>query len=240
MLRIPAVPRDALSWKLMTEWVVPTGGCIDSSPLVVRSRGNDVAYVGSHSGLVLCAELRGGVIKWRTQLRGRVESSPCVSNCGEYIVFGNEYTCNVHVLLPFSLILSLFIFFLCLFPLPLSLSPSLFALLLPSNSFSSFFHSLPPLLFSGCYDGCLYSLCSSTGGIHWCFATKGSSTLEPIKSSPLPHPRTGFIWFGSHDQHLYAIDIHVSKSHDCHMIKKFSLLGEAVRTCHTFRGRGLF
>lgn len=103
----------------------------------------------------------------------------------------------------------------------------------------SFTPSLP-LLFSGCYDGCLYSLCSSTGGIHWCFATKGSSTQEPIKSSPLPHPRTGFIWFGSHNQHLYAVDIHVSKSHDCHVIKKISLLGEAVRTCHTFRGRGLF
>ena len=131
----------------MTEWVVPTSGCVDSSPLIVRSRGNDVVYVGSHSGLVLCAELRGGVIRWRTQLRGRVESSPCVSNCGEYIIFGNEYTCNIHVLLPFSLILSLFFFFLCLFPLPLSLCPSLFTLLLPSNSFSSFFHSLPPSFF---------------------------------------------------------------------------------------------
>ena len=218
------MPRDALSWKLVTEWVVPTGGCVDSSPLVVCSCGNDMAYVGSHSGLVLCAELRGGVIKWRTQLRGRVESSPCVSNCGEYIIIGNEYT-TIHAMYMYffllSLILSLFIFFLCLFPLPLSLCPSLFALLLPSISFSSFFHSLLLLLFSGCYDGCLYSLYSSTGGIHWCFATKGSSTQEPIKSSPLPHPRTGFIWFGSHDQHLYAVNIHVSKSHDGHVIKNF-------------------
>ena len=217
------MPRDALSWKLVTEWVVPTGGCVDSSPLIVRSRDNDVAYVGSHSGLVLCVELRGGVIKWRTQLRGRVESSPCVSNCGEYIIIGNECACNVHVLLP-SLT-----HFIIVYLLPMPIPPPSFSLSLficPSSSLQFFLLllSLPPslpLLFSGCYDGCLYSLCSSTGGIHWCFATKGSSTQEPIKSSPLPHPRTGFIWFGSHDQHLYAVDIHVSKSHDGHMIKNF-------------------
>ena len=139
------MPRDALSWKLMTEWVVPTGGCVDSSPLVVRSRGNNMAYVGSHSGLVLCVELRGGVIKWRTQLRGRVESSPCVSNCGEYIIIGNEYTCNVHVLLP-SLTQFIFVYLLPMPIPPPSFSLSLF--ICPSSSLQFFLLllSLPPSL----------------------------------------------------------------------------------------------
>ena len=53
--------------KLVSDWVVPTGGCVDSSPLVVCYHGNSLAYVGSHSGLVLCVELMGGVIKWRRQ-----------------------------------------------------------------------------------------------------------------------------------------------------------------------------
>ena len=138
------MPCDVLSWKLVTEWVVPTGGCVDSSPLVVRSRGNDVAYVGSHSGLVLCTELRGGVIKWWTQLRGRVESSPCVSNCGEYIIIGNEYTCNIHVLLP-SLTQFIFVYLLPMPIPPPSISLSLF-ICPPSLQFFLLLLSLPPSL----------------------------------------------------------------------------------------------
>ncbi|XP_019856550.1 PREDICTED: acyl-CoA synthetase family member 4-like [Amphimedon queenslandica] len=91
----------------------------------------------------------GGVIKWRKQLRGRVESSLCVSYCGEYVIAGS-------------------------------------------------------------YDGCLYVLHSLSGSIHWCFTTKGSLSEDPIKSSPIAHPVTGYIWFGSHDHHLYTVDICVS------------------------------
>ena len=70
--------------------------------------------------------------------------------------------------------------------------------------------SLSLSLLSGSYDGCLYVLHSLTGSIHWCFTTKGSISEEPIKSSPIAHPVTGYIWFGSHDHHLYTVDIYVS------------------------------
>lgn len=42
--------------------------------------------------------------------------------------------------------------------------------------------------------------------------------MEPIKSSPVLDPTTGLLWVGSHDQHLYALDVEVGAgSHDtCH------------------------
>ena len=48
-----------------------------------------MVYVGSHSGLVLAVHMdTTGTVQWRTQLPDRVESSPCVSVCGSYIVIG--------------------------------------------------------------------------------------------------------------------------------------------------------
>lgn len=69
----------------------------------------------------------------------------------------------------------------------------------------------------GCCDGHVYVVYSATGDIYWCIKC---SDADPIKSSPLCHPITGYIWFGSHDHFLYAIDIYVSvirKSCDCHV-----------------------
>ena len=62
-------------------------------------------------------------------------------------------------------------------------------------------------LFSGCYDGCLYVLRTDNGEIHWRFQAGGSE--HPIKCSPSTDPQTGDVWFGSHDHHLYAVDIYV-------------------------------
>ena len=64
---------------------------------------------------------------------------------------------------------------------------------------------------AGCYDGCVYIVEASSGNVEWCFQTDGKSSGDPMKSSPSVHPTTGFLWFGSHDKHLYCIDISVSK-----------------------------
>ena len=63
-------------------------------------------------------------------------------------------------------------------------------------------------LHSGCYDGCVYSLVCDSGTTHWCIQPGGSS--EPIKSSPCVDPVTGLVWVGSHDHHIYALNIYVS------------------------------
>lgn len=74
--------------ELKEKWVVPTGGCVDSSPIAVKDDSSDYIYVGSHSGQVIAIETSSGVIKWRTQLQDRIESSPCITICGQYVVIG--------------------------------------------------------------------------------------------------------------------------------------------------------
>lgn len=57
----------------------------------------------------------------------------------------------------------------------------------------------------GCYDGTIYIQRSDNGIIHW--TLKLSS--EPVKSSACVDSTTGLVWVGSHDRHLYSIDVEV-------------------------------
>ena len=70
----------------------------------------------------------------------------------------------------------------------------------------------------GCYDGCLYVLNRHDGDIHWCFQVP---SRDPVKSSPAVDPDKGWVWFGSHDQHLYCLDVLVGVaaiSAECRLI----------------------
>ena len=64
----------------------------------------------------------------------------------------------------------------------------------------------------GCYDGCVYSLTCDSGTTHWCIKLASSGeggSSEPIKSSPCVDLTTGLVWIGSHDHHIYALNIYV-------------------------------
>ena len=50
----------------------------------------------------------------------------------------------------------------------------------------------------------MYVLQSSDGEIHWTFATE-----DTVKSSGVVDPSSGLVYIGSHDQHVYALDIYV-------------------------------
>ena len=66
------------------------------------------------------------------------------------------------------------------------------------------------LFTAGCYNGCVYTMLASTGSIHWCYSSvQQGGEVEPIKSSPVCDPSSGLVWVGSHDQHLYALDVEV-------------------------------
>ena len=58
---------------------------------------------------------------------------------------------------------------------------------------------------AGSYDGYLHVMDAMTGIIHWALNVSN----EPIKSSPSVDSITGLVWFGSHDHHLYSVDIEV-------------------------------
>ncbi|XP_029001762.1 beta-alanine-activating enzyme [Betta splendens] len=57
------------------------------------------------------------------------------------------------------------------------------------------------LLVIGCYDGCVYFLCTATGETRWMFETG-----DAVKSSAAVDPLRGLLMVGSHDGHVYALN----------------------------------
>ena len=58
---------------------------------------------------------------------------------------------------------------------------------------------------TGSYDGYLHVMDAVTGAIYWALNVSN----EPIKSSPSVDSVTSLVWFGSHDHHLYSLDVEV-------------------------------
>ncbi|NXA22767.1 ACSF4 enzyme, partial [Ibidorhyncha struthersii] len=76
---------------LCIRWKSNTRKCVDASPLVIipsEEVSSASVYVGSHSHAVRAIDLDSGGIKWEKKLGDRIESSACVSKCGNFIVVG--------------------------------------------------------------------------------------------------------------------------------------------------------
>ncbi|XP_013804975.1 beta-alanine-activating enzyme isoform X1 [Apteryx mantelli] len=76
---------------LCIRWKSNTRRCVDASPLVIIPFTDEVSasvYVGSHSHTMQAIDLDLGEIKWERNLGDRIESSACVSKCGNFIVVG--------------------------------------------------------------------------------------------------------------------------------------------------------
>lgn len=76
---------------LCVRWKSNTRKCVDASPLVVIPSKEEVSasvYVGSHSHAMQAIDLDLGEKKWEKNLGDRIESSACVSKCGNFIVVG--------------------------------------------------------------------------------------------------------------------------------------------------------
>ncbi|XP_008831521.1 beta-alanine-activating enzyme isoform X2 [Nannospalax galili] len=76
---------------LRVRWTSDTGKCVDASPLVVipaADKSSTTVYIGSHSHRVEAIDLYSGKMKWEQLLGDRIESSACVSKCGNFIVVG--------------------------------------------------------------------------------------------------------------------------------------------------------
>ncbi|KAM9678464.1 beta-alanine-activating enzyme isoform 3-T5 [Trichechus inunguis] len=77
--------------ELRVRWRSDTGKCVDASPLVVVpaiDKSSATVYIGSHSHRMKAVDLYSGKVKWEQILGDRIESSACVSNCGNFIVVG--------------------------------------------------------------------------------------------------------------------------------------------------------
>ncbi|KFV15375.1 Acyl-CoA synthetase family member 4, partial [Tauraco erythrolophus] len=76
---------------LHVRWKSNTRKCVDASPLIIIPSKEEVSasvYVGSHSHAMQAIDLDLGEIKWEKQLGDRIESSACISKCGNFIVVG--------------------------------------------------------------------------------------------------------------------------------------------------------
>ncbi|XP_066241659.1 beta-alanine-activating enzyme isoform X2 [Saccopteryx leptura] len=76
---------------LHVRWRSDTGKCVDASPLVVipaDDKPSATVYIGSHSHRMMAIDLYSGKVKWQQILGDRIESSACVSKCGNFIVVG--------------------------------------------------------------------------------------------------------------------------------------------------------
>lgn len=85
----PVVGAEAV--ELRERWRSDTGKCVDASPLVVIpavDKSSATVYIGSHSHRMLAIDLYSGKVKWEQILGDRIESSACVSKCGNFIVVG--------------------------------------------------------------------------------------------------------------------------------------------------------
>ncbi|XP_032885002.1 beta-alanine-activating enzyme isoform X2 [Amblyraja radiata] len=81
--------RGTISFKV--RWKSDTAKCVDASPLLVISgnNGTDVTvYIGSHSHRLQAIDIFSGEIKWERILGDRIESSACLSRCGNFIIVG--------------------------------------------------------------------------------------------------------------------------------------------------------
>ncbi|XP_041526980.1 beta-alanine-activating enzyme isoform X2 [Microtus oregoni] len=74
---------------LQERWRSDTGKCVDASPLLVMAAADPsstTVYIGSHSHRVKAVDLYSGKTRWEQLLGDRIESSACVSKCGNFIV----------------------------------------------------------------------------------------------------------------------------------------------------------
>ncbi|XP_060102373.1 beta-alanine-activating enzyme [Heteronotia binoei] len=83
--------RTAGKLTLDVRWKSDLGKCVDASPLVVIPVIDQLSasvYIGSHSHAIQAVDLYSGKVKWERCLTDRIESSACVSVCGNFIIVG--------------------------------------------------------------------------------------------------------------------------------------------------------
>nr|XP_042911125.1 beta-alanine-activating enzyme isoform X2 [Parasteatoda tepidariorum] len=73
--------------------------CIDASPCIVHYLKSDelFCYIGSHAGIFSCINITKEDMEWETVLPNRIESSACLSSCGNFVFVGC-YDCHLYCL----------------------------------------------------------------------------------------------------------------------------------------------
>ncbi|XP_052077194.1 beta-alanine-activating enzyme-like isoform X2 [Mytilus californianus] len=91
--------KSTCGFSLNEKWMYNTGKCVDASPLIASlSDGRMAVFIGSHSHKFSAILFDSGQLLWETTLGNRIESSACITLCGEFVVVGcydyNLYAVN--------------------------------------------------------------------------------------------------------------------------------------------------
>ncbi|KAM4811985.1 beta-alanine-activating enzyme isoform X3 [Urocitellus parryii] len=84
--------------ELHIRWRSDSGKCVDASPLVIIpavDKSSATVYIGSHSHRMKAVDLYSGKVRWEQTLGDRIESSACVSKCGNFIMVGKKVCLEV-------------------------------------------------------------------------------------------------------------------------------------------------
>ncbi|XP_033070495.1 beta-alanine-activating enzyme isoform X2 [Trachypithecus francoisi] len=212
--------------ELHVRWRSDTGKCVDASPLVVIptfDKSSTTVYIGSHSHRMKAVDFYSGKVQWEQLLGDRIESSACVSKCGNFIVVGC-YNGLVYVLKSNSGEKYWMFTTGDAVKSSATMDPTTGLIYIGSHDQHAYAldiyatgniiwkHSCGKPLFSsprccsqyiciGCVDGNL--LCFTHFGEQvWQFCTSG-----PIFSSPCTSPSEQKIFFGSHDCFIYCCNM---------------------------------
>jgi acyl-CoA synthetase len=82
-------------YDLELEWKVNTLKCVDATPTLLLTAGENLKiFIGSHSHQFICVDGESGHLNWTFHAQDRIESSACVSKCGNYVIFGRSCACS--------------------------------------------------------------------------------------------------------------------------------------------------
>ncbi|XP_042324376.1 beta-alanine-activating enzyme isoform X2 [Sceloporus undulatus] len=237
---------------LNIRWRTDLGKCVDASPLVVISLtdiSSAFVYIGSHSHIIQAIDLYSGEVKWKRNLADRIESSACVSKCGNFIIVGC-YNGLVYVLRSsngqvqwtFSTAdavksspavdTSTGLIFIGshdqhLYALDIYITGNIIWKYFCGKPIFSSPHCNKDYVCVGCVDGNLYCF-SHFGEKVWKFSSNG-----PIFSSPCISDCTNDIFFGSHDYFTYCCNM------EGNLLWKFKTTSTVYATPFVFRSQDL-
>nr|XP_010342433.1 beta-alanine-activating enzyme isoform X2 [Saimiri boliviensis boliviensis] len=197
--------------KFHLRWRSDTGKCVDASPLVVIpafDESSTTVYIGSHSHKMKAVDFYSGKVKWEQSLGDRIESSACVSKCGNFIVRKNcvwKSKCGGTVFSsPCLNLIPHHLYCATLGGLLLAVNPATGNIIWKHSCGKPLFSSpqcCSQYICIGCVDGNL--LCFTHFGEQvWQFSASG-----PIFSSPCTSPSEQKIFFGSHDCFIYCCNM---------------------------------
>ena len=75
---------------LNVRWKFDTLKCVDATPLLLETTLDEypLIFIGSHSKQFVCLNGSTGDLIWKFLAKDRIESSACLSKCGNFVIVG--------------------------------------------------------------------------------------------------------------------------------------------------------